>query len=88
MVQSLAAEQLATNDIWLTVLVNNARDVANLRMDSDGTNVACGWQGEFALGVVVPYELTLALASVSGSRPVRNQHRIDVRHHGAEPSAL
>src|SRR5688572_6540785 len=33
---SLVAEQLATNDIWPTVLVNNARDVANLRMDSDG----------------------------------------------------
>jgi NAD(P)-dependent dehydrogenase (short-subunit alcohol dehydrogenase family) len=51
-----------------TVLVNNARDVGNLRVNENGKIPREGWLGEFQLGVVTPYELTMALARARASK--------------------
>jgi NAD(P)-dependent dehydrogenase (short-subunit alcohol dehydrogenase family) len=47
-------------------LVNNARDLANLRADASASQRA-QWVAEYTLGVVVPVELSLALAESSDS---------------------
>src|SRR5262249_27258117 len=43
-------------------LINNARDLANLRL-REGQTMRAQWSAEYALGVAVPAELTLALSA-------------------------
>lgn len=50
------------------VLVNNARDVANLKAEPDGFMPHARWQAEFDLGVVAAYTLTMRLARARGTR--------------------
>ena len=59
--------QLAAAAFHPTILVNNARDRAHLATEADGTIARANFEGELRLGVVVPYELTNALASAPGS---------------------
>jgi NAD(P)-dependent dehydrogenase (short-subunit alcohol dehydrogenase family) len=55
--------QLAAARFQPTVLINNTRDRAHLETRADGTIADEHFMGELRLGVVVPYELTNALAS-------------------------
>ena len=50
-----------------TVLINNTRDRAHLEQQADGTIADANFTSELRLGVVVPYELTGALASAPSS---------------------
>jgi NAD(P)-dependent dehydrogenase (short-subunit alcohol dehydrogenase family) len=50
-----------------TSLVNNARDIAHLARQEDGSISRSAFEGELRLGVIVPYELTSALAAAPGS---------------------
>ena len=49
-------------------LVNNARSLAYLRVEEDGQISRENFAGELLLDVIVPYELTMALARQEGSR--------------------
>jgi NAD(P)-dependent dehydrogenase (short-subunit alcohol dehydrogenase family) len=53
---------LADRGLIVTHLINNARALATLAVQSDGTATREAFLGEFELNVVVPYELTMALA--------------------------
>lgn len=64
---SSVAGQLAAASFHPTVLVNNTRDRAHLTTQADGTIASENFEGELRLGVVVPYELTNALASAPSS---------------------
>ncbi|MBI1907602.1 MAG: SDR family oxidoreductase [Rhodocyclales bacterium] len=59
--QRLVAE-LAVRDIVVTHLVNNARSMATLAVQADGTTQRAAFVGEFELDVLVPYELTMSLS--------------------------
>ena len=58
--------------IEVTALVNNARDLAALGVDEDGTVPAANWLAEYRIDVVLPYQLTLALARRGGLKKVVN----------------
>jgi len=66
--------QLAAADFSTEVLINNARDRNYLRKQPSGIIGRSEWEGELRLGVIVPYELTIALAasSLSALRTVVN----------------
>lgn len=49
-------------------LINNARNVAFLRTGEDGVVARQDFLDEFALDVVTPYQLVMALANATGSR--------------------
>lgn len=49
-------------------LVNNARDVGNLKPEPDGFMPHARWHAEFELGVVAAYALTMGLARAHGTR--------------------
>jgi NAD(P)-dependent dehydrogenase (short-subunit alcohol dehydrogenase family) len=59
---SSAINQLKTFDVWPTVIVNNARSVETLRVNGDGLTPWEHWHGEFQIGVVAAYQLTMACA--------------------------
>lgn len=63
--------RLISKGIAPHVLVNNARDIANVKPDQDGRIARTQWVGEFALGVVSPYELSIGLATMD-STPLRS----------------
>ena len=58
--------------IGVAELVNNARDLAALGVAEDGTVSADNWIAEYRIDVVLPYQLTLALAKRGGLRKVVN----------------
>lgn len=60
--------QLDELNVYPDCLVNNARDVSSLSLEPDGTVSRDSFIGELTLDVVVPYELTTSLATVSRSR--------------------
>lgn len=62
------ARELAARDLSPDSLVNNARNLANLRLQEDGWPNAEAWRGEFELGVVAPTRLTMAFADAKDSR--------------------
>ena len=64
---ALIAGQLSEKRMLPDVLVNNARDLKHLQPGPDGRATRSGWQGELMLGVVLPHELTMALAQQQGS---------------------
>lgn len=60
---SQVVSQLSAAAFHPTVLINNTRDRAHLEKRADGTIADANFTSELRLGVVVPYELTNALAS-------------------------
>ncbi|NJO53466.1 MAG: SDR family oxidoreductase [Bacteroidales bacterium] len=61
------ASEIDARGLRPTHLVNNARNLAHLKMPLTGHPGAGQWHAEFHLGVVVPYELTIALAELPSS---------------------
>jgi NAD(P)-dependent dehydrogenase (short-subunit alcohol dehydrogenase family) len=59
---SSIAEELSARRIVVTHLVNNARTMSTLAIQSDGTTLRNSFVGEFEMDVVVPYELTMSLS--------------------------
>jgi hypothetical protein len=55
-----------------SALVNNARDLAALGVEDDGTVPGANWLAEYRIDVVLPYQLTLALAKKGTLRKVVN----------------
>ncbi len=58
--------------VEVSALVNNARDLAALGVAEDGTVPAENWLAEYRIDVVLPYQLTLALAKKGALRNVVN----------------
>ena len=63
---------LSSQDIEVSALVNNARDLDALGVDEDGTVPGANWLAEYRIDVVLPYQLTLALAKRGGLKKVVN----------------
>jgi len=61
-------DDLGEHGVQPDCLVNNARNIAFLKMQDDGTVSRSNFLDEFALDVVAPYELTMALAKWPASR--------------------
>lgn len=59
--------QVTSKGLAPHVLVNNARNLANVRPDQGGRLTHAQWAGEFSLGVIAPYELSIELARASSS---------------------
>ena len=53
---------LSKNKIWPNSLINNARNVDYLKLQDNFMPSRASWMGEFLLDVVVPCELSMALA--------------------------
>ena len=73
--ESAAEEVVAALDrlgLGVSALVNNARDLAALGVDDDGTVPGANWLAEYRIDVVLPYQLTLALAKKGTLRKVVN----------------
>ena len=73
--ESAAEEVVAALDrigLSVSALVNNARDLAALGVEDDGTVPGANWLAEYRIDVVVPYQLTLALAKKGTLRKVVN----------------
>ena len=58
--------------VGVSALVNNARDLSALGVAEDGTVPDANWIAEYRIDVVLPYQLTLALAKRGGLRKVVN----------------
>ena len=65
---SRVTEQLRSEGRAPTALVNSARNVEYLKPVSTGRIRSADWLGEFTLGVVLSYELTMDLATETNSR--------------------
>ena len=61
-------ESLLSADLWPNCLINNARDASYLRLSPSGTVARKDFMGELLMDVVVPYELTIALAQQPNSK--------------------
>lgn len=61
-------EGLAEINCMPDCLINNARNVSFLKIGEDGLISRQDFLNEFALDVITPYELVMALANVDGSR--------------------
>lgn len=59
-------QQLTEKNISVDFLVNNARSLASLAIEPDGCVSRANFLAEYLLDVVVPYELTMALAKLNG----------------------
>lgn len=73
--ESAAKEVVAALDrlvLDVSALVNNARDLAALGVEDDGTVPGANWLAEYRIDVVLPYQLTLALAKKGTLRKVVN----------------
>lgn len=60
--------QLAARDIHPDCLINNARSISFLKLNADGLVSRRNFTNEYLLDVIVPYELTIALAKGCGSK--------------------
>lgn len=63
---SCLMQQLAKNNISVDFLVNNARSLTSLAIEADGRVLRENFLAEYLLDVVVPYELTMAIAKFDG----------------------
>jgi len=59
---------LNQHNIYPTTLVNNARSIEFLALDSKGIPARKSWYGEMLLDVVIPYELSISMAEENRSR--------------------
>lgn len=64
---TFVAGQLSERGLLPNVLINNARNSAYLQSGPRGRISRDGWKGELTLGVVAPYELTMAFAEFPSS---------------------
>jgi hypothetical protein len=62
------AKDLSARGLAPDYLINNARNVANLRMQANGWPNAECWHAEFELGVVASTNLTIAFSEMTKSR--------------------
>lgn len=60
-------EELDRNEVAVNHLINNARSLKSLAIGASGVTSRQHFMDEFLLDVVVPYELTMALATRHGS---------------------
>lgn len=65
---ALLREQLDARDIRPDCLINNARSLSFLKVGEDGLVSRENFSNEYLLDVVVPYELTMALARQQDSQ--------------------
>jgi len=65
---SFVARELQKADLLPDTLINNARDREFLKASASGRTTRENWQNELLLGVVSPYELTMALAEREPAR--------------------
>lgn len=65
---ALLRQRLDSLNLQPDGLVNNARSVAFLKIGEDGLVCRENFVNEYLLDVVVPYELTMAIAQQSGSK--------------------
>ncbi|MFH1644455.1 MAG: SDR family oxidoreductase [bacterium] len=56
------------NKLYPTTLINCARSLNFLKVDKDGITQRKEWLSEFTLDVVVPYEISMALANQKSSK--------------------
>jgi hypothetical protein len=68
---SAVARELAKKDMPPHVLIHNARNVQYLKPEPKGGISRANWLGELLLDVVLPYELTMAVADLPRS-PLRS----------------
>jgi NAD(P)-dependent dehydrogenase (short-subunit alcohol dehydrogenase family) len=61
------AVALAERKLYPTALTNNARSLDSLAVDKNGRPTRDNWVAEFTLGVIAAHDLTLRLATMSGS---------------------
>lgn len=61
-------EELTERGITVTHLLNNARSIETLVVQSDGTTQRNAFVGEFEMDVVVPYELSMCLSRSDGHK--------------------
>jgi len=64
----LLREKLDAQDIRPDCLINNARSLSFLKIDEDGLVSREDFTSEYLLDVVVPYELTMALARQTSTK--------------------
>ena len=55
-------EELRSADIVISHLVNNARSISSLAVESDGTTSPAVFLREFEMDVLIPYEITMGLS--------------------------
>lgn len=60
-------DNLGSLNLRPNCLVNNARNLAYLGLEADGSPPRAHWLGQYLLDVVVPYELTQVLVRMSAS---------------------
>ncbi len=73
--ESAAEEVVAALDrlgLDVSALVNNARDLAALGVEDDGTVPGVNWLAEYRIDVVLPYQLTRTLVKKGTLRKVVN----------------
>lgn len=58
-------DELRSTDIIITHLVNNARSILSLAVESDGTTNPAVFLKEFEMDVLIPYEITMGLSKSS-----------------------
>ncbi|QQR81417.1 MAG: SDR family oxidoreductase [Deltaproteobacteria bacterium] len=60
-------EELKKSNLLPNILINNARNADFIKPTSDGLTPRESWRNEFMLGVILPYELTMAIAGCERS---------------------
>lgn len=60
--------RLEEQALWPTTLVNNARNPRHLKMAQPNQPSRENWVGEYLLDVVIPYDLSMAIAAHPSSR--------------------
>jgi hypothetical protein len=58
-------ESLLAKEVVVTHLVNNARSISSLAVESDGATLPAVFMDEFKMDVLIPYQLTIGLAKAS-----------------------
>jgi NAD(P)-dependent dehydrogenase (short-subunit alcohol dehydrogenase family) len=61
-------DQIRSHGLRPCCLINNARNLENLKVGPNGMPSAAQWALEFQIGVVAAYELTLGLATLETTR--------------------
>lgn len=61
-------DKLTQNNLYPNCLVNNARNLDYLKTEDDGSITRSNFSAELLLDVIVPYELTIALARQNSGR--------------------
>jgi NAD(P)-dependent dehydrogenase (short-subunit alcohol dehydrogenase family) len=62
---AVVAQALESRGVFPSVVINNARSIDTLRTGADGLMPRSHWLGEFNLGVVAAYDLTMACSRLS-----------------------